>query len=124
MFTDAENNQKYRSYGLRAPTIQLSANLLGKSLTEVTGETKPLVDLMHPSKTAAVNVPALFASRFKTLAEKGLAEAVKVPRSREGRLQTRQETQRHPVERCRQSGTGQAFAGRAEKDGDWVNENS
>ena len=32
---------------------------------------------MHPSKTAAVNVPALFASRFKTLAEKGLAEAVK-----------------------------------------------
>ena len=77
VFANVTSSQSYRSYGLRSGTFQLSAQLLGKSLTEVTGETTAIVDLFHPSKTAALNVPERFANRFTRLAEKGLAGPVK-----------------------------------------------
>ena len=123
VFTDAENSQLYRSYGLRMGTIQLSAQLLGKSLTEVTGETTAIVDLFHPSKTAALNVPDRFATRFRRLKEKGLDGPVKKWFLAVGKTDFAHD-KKNNEERCRQSGTGKAFAGRAENDGKRAHKNS
>ena len=75
-FGDPAQNASYRQSGVKAHTINLVSGVLGVSGASLASETRAVIDLMHPSKAKATMVPEQFASRFKTLKEKGIDELV------------------------------------------------